>query len=378
MTSDADWHRQSQPEPAQQEQARQDHSETSQNEAQGDGADVPHAAQGASGADSSYRGDGGGQVLSFAGRQSAGGNGHDAASEHAASMAVGEVESEGTTIDFKYNEDVPGYEPAASDCLNRALQIARSLNHTSLSADHLMLALTMDQNARKLLERAGSINDLRETAMQRLGAMNWKFSRPSGPDIHFPAQTSDLESVRKLALQAASEREQRVAISDLINAFPREDGRLAYGIREEFDVPTAIERIESGLMPRFAEFTSRFQSDLRDGMQRELATLMREVAEPQMRAAVQRQAAAMEDINRQLRSLLEGQLGTVLREFKERLIDEIEAVEPQPEPQPETADTLSVGPDPVGSTDHSSTTTTIPPTNGENAPRRYWNWVALN
>jgi hypothetical protein len=122
---------------------------------------------------------------------------------------------------------------------------------------------------------------------------------------------------------------------------------------------------------------SRFQSDLRDGMHRELATLMREVAEPQMRAAVQRQAAAMEDINRQFRGLLEGHLGTVLREFKERLIDELEAVEPQPEPQPEPDHMLPVGPDPVAGTDHSSTTSTIAPTNGESAPRRYWNWVAL-
>ena len=90
MTSDADWHQQNQPEPAQQEQARQDHSDAAQNEAQGDGADVTHAAQGASGSES-YRGDGGGQVRSFAGRQSAGGNGHDAASEHAATE-IAEVE----------------------------------------------------------------------------------------------------------------------------------------------------------------------------------------------------------------------------------------------------------------------------------------------
>src|SRR3990172_3383302 len=48
------------------------------------------------------------------------------------------------TLDFTYNEAVPGFEESASDCLNRALHIALSLNHTSLSSDHLMLALTMD------------------------------------------------------------------------------------------------------------------------------------------------------------------------------------------------------------------------------------------
>ena len=145
------------------------------------------------------------------------GNGHDAGEEmHEEATAIAELEPGGAPIDFDYNEQVPGYEPSASDCLNRALGIARSLNHTSLSADHLMLALTMDQNARRLLERVGDINALREMSMKQLGEMNWKFSRPAGQESQFPAQTSDLEDVRKMALHAASEREQRVAISDLI------------------------------------------------------------------------------------------------------------------------------------------------------------------
>ena len=61
--------------------------------------------------------------------------------------------AEEVSLDFEYDEDVPGFETSASNCLNRALQIARSLNHMSLSADHLMLALAMDPSARRLLER---------------------------------------------------------------------------------------------------------------------------------------------------------------------------------------------------------------------------------
>ena len=55
------------------------------------------------------------------------------------------------------------------DCLNRAPRIASSLNHPILSSDHLMLALTMDQNARRLLERVGDVTRFREAAMQKLG-----------------------------------------------------------------------------------------------------------------------------------------------------------------------------------------------------------------
>src|SRR5262249_10931356 len=65
--------------------------------------------------------------------------------------------------------EIPGFEGSASICLNRAREIARSLEHLSLTADHLMLALTMDQGARRLLERVGDVSQLRETAMKRLG-----------------------------------------------------------------------------------------------------------------------------------------------------------------------------------------------------------------
>ena len=63
----------------------------------------------------------------------------------------GDTLDDETPLDFDYDEAVPGFEAAASDCLNRALAIARSLNHIVLSSDHLMIALTMDPNARRQL-----------------------------------------------------------------------------------------------------------------------------------------------------------------------------------------------------------------------------------
>lgn len=154
--------------------------------------------------------------------------------------------AEEVSLDFEYDEDVPGFETSASNCLNRALQIARSLNHMSLSADHLMLALAMDPSARRLLERVGDIVQLREAATQRLGRMHCRFTTGDS----FPSQTSDLVDIRKAAREAASEREQLVAISDLINAFPKANGRLTYGSGDGSKAVVLMERIEQGLVPR--------------------------------------------------------------------------------------------------------------------------------
>ena len=125
----------------------------------------------------------------------------------------------------------------------------------SLSADHLMLALTMDPNARRLIERIGDIVQLREAAMQRLGRMHSRFSTGDS----FPSQTSDLVDIRKTAREAASEREQLVAISDLINAFPQANGRLTYGAGDGSKAITLMEKIEQGIVPHMAEAMTKLK-----------------------------------------------------------------------------------------------------------------------
>ena len=139
-------------------------------------------------------------------------------------------------IDQVERNQIPGLETSASDCFNRANQIAQSLSHTNLSIDHLMLALTMDPSARRLLERVADIGQLRDTAMQRLGKNYTRSSRDVGEQPLPP--TSDLADLGKAAREAAAEREQLIAISDLINAFPRVNGRMTYGSTEVS--PTAV------------------------------------------------------------------------------------------------------------------------------------------
>ena len=157
-----------------------------------------------------------------------------------------------TSLQFNY-EQVPGFEASASDCLNRARQIARSLNYLNLSADHLMLALTMEPNARRLLERVGDVQALQEAAMRQLGKMHSRFSRSEEDRL---APTSDLVDIGKKARDAAAEREQLVAVSDLIAAFPRANGRLTYGSGEIAQARALTTTFEQNVVPRIAEAMS--------------------------------------------------------------------------------------------------------------------------
>jgi len=60
-----------------------------------------------------------------------------------------------------------------------------------------MLALTLDQNARRLLERVGDVTQLREAAMQKLGRYG-------------SAKDTGLAEIARAAREAANEREQSV------------------------------------------------------------------------------------------------------------------------------------------------------------------------
>jgi len=264
--------------------------------------------------------------------------------------------AEEVALDFDYDEAVPGFEASASDCFNRALKIARSLNHMSLSSDHLMLALTMDPNARRLLERVGDIVQLREAAMQRLGRMHSRFA--TGESL--PLQTSDLMDIRKAAREAASERDQLVAISDLINAFQQVNGRLTYGSGDGKAV-ALMERIEQGLVPRVADAMTRIEAEVQEATHRyqSVQSMLQDLSSRQSAAAEQRQMELMDQIRRQVREAADLQLGAALREFSERLDAKLAELNPPAEPaEPE--------PEPYE------------PAQPAQTPRpRYWSWLVL-
>jgi hypothetical protein len=247
--------------------------------------------------------------------------------------------SEVVPLDFD-DEPVPGFEESASDCLNRALSIARNLNHAVLSSDHLMLALTLDPRARRLLEHVGDVIELRDTAMKRLGAMHTKYS--SGE----PAQTSDLAHIRQAAREAAAEREQLVAISDLVNAFPKANGRLTYASGGDAKTRALIDKIESGLIPRVGEAVQtvgqavqRIEDEIRNAIQTQTMTVQRLLADLSSRRSwdEEQQRQFMDDIRRQVREVADTLIGEAIRNFTEKLDAKLAEFKPQrsdPEPEP--------------------------------------------
>src|SRR5262249_28067406 len=129
----------------------------------------------------------------------------------------------------------------------------------------LMLALTMDQNARRLLERVGDVTLLRAHAMHKLGK---NYNKSDSMD-QSPTPTSDLADIGKKAREAANEREQRVSISDLIGAIPKENGRLTYGTGENSRSVTVLDTLEKRLIPGINDAVTRIENAVSDNIQRQ-------------------------------------------------------------------------------------------------------------
>ena len=227
------------------------------------------------------------------------------------------------------HEHIPGLETSASDCFNRAAKIARSLNHANLSSDHLMLALTLDQSARRLLERVGDIVQLRDAAMQRLGKKHTKSSRDIG-DQPLPP-TSDLDDLAKAARQAAAEREQSIAISDLINAFPKVDGRLTYAAGESARTVAVIDTIEKGLVPRVDDAVSRIEGAIVDAMQRQhqsVQNLLVDLNSSQTQEWQRQQREFMDEIRRQVREAADIQFAAALKDLNDKFEAKLAELKP--------------------------------------------------
>lgn len=222
------------------------------------------------------------------------------------------------TLEFAY-EAAPGFESSVSECFNHAGQIAQSLGHISLSSDHLMLALTMDPNARRLLERLGDVVQLRESAMQRLGTMHSRSSRNVDEGSQSP--TSDLVDIAKKAREAAAERGQLVAVSDLINAFPKANQSLTYGTSEGSSKAIALlETIEQTIVPRVADALARIETVISDAMQRQqtVQSMLQDLSSRNWEETERRQREFMDEIRRQVREAAEMQIAAALEDLNEK------------------------------------------------------------
>lgn len=162
--------------------------------------------------------------------------------------------------------------------------------------------------------------------MRRLGKMH---SRYTAGD---PAQTSDLEDIRKAARAAAAEREQLVAIIDLVNAFPKENGRLTYASKAE---PRWEETIERGLVPRVSDAIDRIEAVVREATQGQRQTVQNMLEDLNARKArdEQQQREFMDEVRRQVREAVDIHVSAAIKDLDEKLTTAITALSP-PKPEP--------------------------------------------
>ena len=129
------------------------------------------------------------------------------------------------------------------------------------------------------------------------------------------------------ARKAAAEREQLIAISDLINAFPKLNGRLAYGSAEAS--PSAvIDSIKNGLVPRVDDAVTRIEGAVREAIQQQhqsVHTLLQDLSASQTertdRAAAARICGGWWTAEAQISEAIKdfsGKLDAILAELKDR------------------------------------------------------------
>jgi hypothetical protein len=177
-----------------------------------------------------------------------------------------------------------------------------------------MLALTMDQGARRQLERVGDVTQLRAVAMRKLGK---NYDKSDAGD-QTPAPTSDLADIGKKARDAAAEREQMVSISDLIGAFPKEDGRLTYGAGESSRAVAVIETIETRVIPGVNNAVTRIENAIVDAVQRQhqsVQTMLSDLSSRQSQEWELRQRAFMDEIRQQVREATNTQVAAALKDL---------------------------------------------------------------
>lgn len=147
-------------------------------------------------------------------------------------------------------------EPAAR-CIAKAGWIAYVLNHTSINAAHLILAMSLDRRAAKGLEDRGfDVQELRRGMIPLLIGAKWRYSEEDDSPKPIISMTSDVADILEAAMRRAGERDNQPAtLPDLWDALSavHAKGRLVPAAPEERKTDIRAE-LESVLAVKFDEF----------------------------------------------------------------------------------------------------------------------------
>jgi hypothetical protein len=205
----------------------------------------------------------------------------------------------------------------ASDIINKARRIARELNHASVSAAHLALALTLDpRSSRRLRDQGVDVDLVREAAVRTLAKFNFMYASGAAAAAELRA-SPDLADIREAAMRFAQERddEEEINISDLLDAFRKSGSgaKLIYGVQEAPDqVPAVLRRVEQGVAQQLEQLFAEMQRRLQAAPQFE-----------QLFAEVERRLEAFSDMEQRLLARNEERVGALLEAASAQLSQQL-------------------------------------------------------
>jgi hypothetical protein len=157
-------------------------------------------------------------------------------------------------------EKISGCTKSASDCLHKTTKLAREFNHGTVSAAHLILAMTLIPNASRQFEiRKLDIDRAFRAAM--LALMEIERGSPSNGAL--PALSEEFNVIVTLAQELARNRDnQEVSVDDLLTALDRlpADSSAAQLVRGErrngagaIDMLRAVDQFSLAVNQQFQE-----------------------------------------------------------------------------------------------------------------------------
>ena len=217
---------------------------------------------------------------------------------------IGNGEARSLDLPDNLTAKLPGFTKPASDCINKARRIARELNHTSVSAAHLTLALTLDpRSSRRLRDQGIDVDLVREAAVRYLAKYNCMYSSGALPAMAEPKASPDLTDIMEAATRFAQEREdeEEINISDLLDAFRKSGSgsKMIYAVAEAPDqVPAVIRRVEQGVAQQLDQLFAEIERRLQAAPQ--LDQLLADMERRLLAQAEERLATLFSDANAQL------------------------------------------------------------------------------
>jgi hypothetical protein len=155
---------------------------------------------------------------------------------------------------------ISGCTKSASDCLHKTTKLAREFNHGTVSAAHLILAMTLIPNASRQFElRKMDIDRAFRAAMHAL----MEIERGSPSSGALPSLSEEFNVIVTLAQELARNRDnQEVSVDDLLTALDRlpaesSAAQLVRGERKNggstIDVERALDQLSLGIDQQFQE-----------------------------------------------------------------------------------------------------------------------------